>query len=274
MRSILRKEKGVTLVSLVITIIVMLILVISVTASLSSTTEVKKYNQIKEDIVALTEEVKNYYLTNGSLPVVTSTSFTKANFNDNMIKNLNVNDGDQYYPIKTDLLSITLNKGEGNKNNNYTTSDLYIVNEKSLTVYYLAGATIDGKTYYTLTDDFSAGNYYEKVSLPLVASITIKSNNTTDTTIANVNNTVTLTMITNYELTTKPTVKIAGNTVTMNWDGKTGTATYKIPSNTTLTSGNVIPFTISGYKGNGISGATITEISDSFIFGDLVKYYK
>ena len=51
----LKSEKGVTLISLVVTIVVMMILVISITSSLSTTTELKRFNEVKEDIVTLTE---------------------------------------------------------------------------------------------------------------------------------------------------------------------------------------------------------------------------
>ena len=47
----LKSEKGVTLISLVVTIVVMMILVISITSSLSTTTELKRFNEVKEDIL-------------------------------------------------------------------------------------------------------------------------------------------------------------------------------------------------------------------------------
>ena len=74
----------------------------------------------------------------------------------------NVNDGGNYYPIKTDLLDVELNNGEGNKQKNYTTTDLYVIDDVSLTVYYVNGITINGITYYTLTDDFVELPSFEK----------------------------------------------------------------------------------------------------------------
>ena len=46
----IKNNKGITLISLVVTIVVMLILAISLTASVTSTIELQEYNKVKEDI--------------------------------------------------------------------------------------------------------------------------------------------------------------------------------------------------------------------------------
>lgn len=252
----LKSEKGVTLISLVVTIVVMMILVISITSSLSTTTELKRFNEVKEDIVTLTEEVKVYYLNNGTLPIDTSTKIA-LNISSDM---KNVNDGGNYYPIKTDLLDVELNNGEGNKQNNYTTTDLYVVDDVSLTVYYVNGITINGITYYTLTDDFVAGNYYKKTDLPIVASVTMQSNGSNKNK-ATLGDKVTLRIITNYELTQTPTVKINNTEVTVTWNGTIGTASYTISADSGLSAGDKIAVNISGQQADGREEGAITDVT-------------
>ena len=260
----LKSEKGVTLISLVVTIVVMMILVISITSSLSTTTELKRFNEVKEDIVTLTEEVKVYYLNNGTLPIDTSTKIA-LNISSDM---KNVNDGGNYYPIKTDLLDVELNNGEGNKQKNYTTNDLYVVDDVSLTVYYVNGITINGITYYTLTDDFVAGNYYKKTDLPIVASVTMQSNGSNKNK-ATLGDKVTLRIITNYELTQTPTVKINNTEVTVTWNGTIGTASYTIPADIGLAEGDKIAVNISSQQADGREEGAITDVT----FGKGVYYY-
>ena len=260
----LKSEKGVTLISLVVTIVVMMILVISITSSLSTSTELKRFNEVKEDIVTLTEEVKVYYLNNGTLPIDTSTKIA-LNISSDM---KNVNDGGNYYPIKTDLLDVELNNGEGNKQKNYTTTDLYVVDDVSLTVYYVNGITINGITYYTLTDDFVAGNYYKKTDLPIVASVTMQSNGSNKNK-ATLGDKVTLRIITNYELTQTPTVKINNTEVTVTWNGTIGTASYTISADSGLSAGDKIAVNISGQQADGRVEGAITDVT----FGKGVYYY-
>ena len=64
-----KEERGITLISLTITILVMTVLTVTLTASLNSTTELKRFNEVKSDVLALSQEVKAYYLKNGTLPV-------------------------------------------------------------------------------------------------------------------------------------------------------------------------------------------------------------
>ena len=63
----IRNNNGITLVTLAITIVVMLILTVSITASMKSTIEIKKYNNVKEDIISLSETIKEFYLDNEKL---------------------------------------------------------------------------------------------------------------------------------------------------------------------------------------------------------------
>lgn len=269
----IKNNRGVTLVSLAVTILIMMILTVSLTASMTSTVELRKYNKAKEDIIALTEEVKVYYMKNFSLPAYTDTTIDIPTIV--YKKDRNPNDSGNYYPINIGLLSdsLSLNLGEGNKTQDFTTRDLYVVNEESLTVYYVQGAVLNGQRHYTIVDDFSgasfASEYYSKVKLPIISVVTMESSGK-DKSLACTGDTVTLRILSNYNFTTLPTVKINGEEVTVNWNGKVGTATYTIPFSTDkLDYGEAIPFSISGYEVGLRQGEEITEAN----FGQTVYRY-
>lgn len=272
----LKNSDGITLVSLVVTIVIMLILTMSINMSMTTTTELKKYNAIKEDIIALTEEVKLYYLKNEKLPVYEETTLNKLPIPANALEHdVNPNDNENYYYIDINKLSnLDLNRGEGNKTKNFNTKDIYVVNEKSMTVYYLDGAVLDGKKHYTIVDDFVGGvfaeEYYSKTDLPIISVVTFESNGK-DKTKATNGDKVTLKILANYEFTKNPTVIINGNAVTTNWNGTIGQAEYIIPADTTtLNNNDEITFSISDYEVGEKVGAEIKTTT----FGEKVYYYK
>ena len=273
----INSDKGITLTTLVITIVVLMILSFSITASIKSTIETRNYNGIKEDIINLSEEIRVYYLNNGELPIDTSKTYDLKEYGV-PDSDINKNDEGNYYRIKTSLLSdVVLNNG-GLENNeeNADTDDMYVVNESSMTVYYLAGAILDGKRHYTIVDNFSGGgfaeDYYSKVTYPIFAVITEESNNSKDKTVADTGEVVTLKMISKYKqeyFTSLPTVKINGEDVsdTLVWNNYVITATYTIPvESTKLDYGAQVTFEISDYsvkdeKDQTINGETIAEVN-------------
>ena len=273
----IKNEKGRTLVTLTITIVVLMILSFSINVSVKSTMETRNYNYVKEDIINLSEEVKAYYLKNNSLPIDETKTYNLADYGVPS-EDINPNDYGNYYRINVSLLeNISLNNGGINNNEaNEETDDMYVVNEYSLTVYYLKGATFGGQKHYTITDDFAEGgtakDFYTKVEYPIFPAITLKSNNSQDETVANTGEVVTLKMISKYKqenFIKLPTVKINGEDVsdTLAWNNNIITAKYTIPEDSAkLGYGAQITFEISDYSVKGeenqtINGQTITEVN-------------
>lgn len=273
----IKNEKGITLVTLTITIVVLMILSFSINVSVKSTMETRNYNYVKEDIINLSEEVKAYYLKNNSLPIDETKTYNLADYGVPS-EDINPNDYGNYYRINVSLLeNISLNNGGINNNEaNEETDDMYVVNEYSLTLYYLKGATFGGQKHYTITDDFAEGgtakDFYTKVEYPIFPAITLKSNNSQDETVANTGEVVTLKMISKYKqenFIKLPTVKINGEDVsdTLAWNNNIITAKYTIPEDSAkLGYGAQITFEISDYSVKGeenqtINGQTITEVN-------------
>ena len=265
-----KSENGITLIALAVTVIVMIIISVGLSATMTTNIEMKNYNKFKEDIITLSEATKLYYLNNGTLPVATDKVLTSI---DVPSKDKNPNDNDKYYYIDMRLIpDAETYFGEGNKNGTFTSTDndLYVVNERSLTVYYLKGAVLNGERHYTSVDDYSDGgfasDYYSKTDLPIISAVSMKSDGE-DSTRANLGDTVTLKFISNYTLTQNPTVVIDGQDVTSSctWNGNICTATYKVASASDSSgnskNGKKIEFSISNYSADSKTGTTISDVN-------------
>ncbi len=265
-----KSENGITLIALAVTVIVMIIISVGLSATMTTNIEMKNYNKFKEDIITLSEATKLYYLNNGTLPVATDKVLTSI---DVPSKDKNPNDNDKYYYIDMRLIpDAETYFGEGNKDGTFTSTDndLYVVNERSLTVYYLKGAVLNGERHYTSVDDYSDGgfasDYYSKTDLPIIAAVSMKSDGS-DSTRADLGDTVTLKFISNYTLTQNPTVVIDGQDVTSSctWNGNICTATYKVASASDSSgnskNGKKIEFSISNYSADSKTGTTISDVN-------------
>ena len=266
-----KSNNGITLISLAVTIVIMMILAVSITTSITSTLELEKYNKVKEDIIILSENVKIYYMNNRTLPVYEDKIFDLTTYGV-PTKDINPNDKGNYYTIDISLLEkdVSLNNGAGNKNKDFTTADLYVVNEQSLTVYYLNGASLDGERHYTILDDFNGGtfasDYYNKVKLPIISTVTMESNGKYST-VADLGDVITLKILSNYEFTQKPTIVIDGQDVSSKcvWNGKIGIVSYTVSSfvdsNGNSKAGTKVSLKIYNYTADGRSGDTITDVN-------------
>ena len=242
----IKSEKGITLIELTITIAVLLVLAgITTTLGISSILELRDFNAVKSDIIALTEAVQTYYLENEKLPLEDETlriDFTPPE------DNKNPNDSGEYYEIDATLLEgVTLQRKRRT----------YLVDKQSLTVYCKEGVEYQGKTYYTILDNNDTSDYYNQINLPIISTVIFESNNNINKYWATSGDTVTLKFFTNYEI--NPTVTINGTATTVTWnsDKRIGTATYKIEE--IKTPDTKIEFSISNYTANGKEGETINK---------------
>ena len=242
----IKSEKGITLIELIITIAVLLVLAgITTTLGISSILELRDFNAVKSDIIALTEAVQTYYLENEKLPLEDETlriDFTPPE------DNKNPNDSGEYYEIDATLLEgVTLQRKRRT----------YLVDKQSLTVYCKEGVEYQGKTYYTILDNNDTSDYYNQINLPIISTVIFESNNNINKYWATSGDTVTLKFFTNYEI--NPTVTINGTATTVTWnsDKRIGTATYKIEE--IKTPDTKIEFSISNYTANGKEGETINK---------------
>ncbi len=144
-----KSEKGITLITLVVTI-ALLVIVTGIIATKSYTSvQLSNLTKLKNDIEILNNRVATYYVEHGSLPVykVDGSVVTKSK---SEIKaytgEVSGMDGDIYYVI--DLAAIdneSLNYGADYKVENSVNK--YVINGETHIIYYLKGVSYDGEIY-------------------------------------------------------------------------------------------------------------------------------
>ena len=157
----MKNERGITLITLTVTLIIILILSVTMAVNFAPYESQRKKADFSKDIHSLTEEIEHYYAKNKELPVINRYA------NVAMLESTkNVNDNDTYYVIDIRALEVELNYGEEfekilliNEEEKITAEmnflDVYIVNEKSHTVYYPKGIVFDGEIHYRLNEQYT-----------------------------------------------------------------------------------------------------------------------
>lgn len=159
-----KEEKGISLISLVIAVTLILVIAGILLYNSRNYTQIAKLENLHNDIQLLQEQIEVFYSKNGSLPIL------DVEYMVNLPESQrNPNDGDKYYVINLDVLdNIRLNYGKefetlkNDKEHEEKYKDLYIVNEKSHTVYYVKGITVEDTTYYRDNTQYSTINIEEE----------------------------------------------------------------------------------------------------------------
>ena len=189
-----RKETGVTLVAMAVTIVVLMMIAIPCIVNIKMVSETDKFTKLKNDITNLEESISQVYGENDSIskigPKYTgdtgSSSFLYINQGElgaqktskDVVKN--PNDNENYYVINVSKLKknlksklgiglTDLNYGDNNYGISVTLTELnvkevYIINEKSRTIYYTGGVRYksgaSGKEYiyYRIPEEYISMN--------------------------------------------------------------------------------------------------------------------
>ena len=152
----LKKDKGVTMVALVITVLMILILTNMLIYNAQDDIYIKRLTNLYNDISVLREKVSTYYDEYGKIPA--EIKYTNTN---GLSSVLSTNDDrEKFYIIDLEAMQgITLNYGKDYEKvkddkehaNDYT--NLYIINENSHNIFYVEGVEIKEnnttKKYYT-----------------------------------------------------------------------------------------------------------------------------
>lgn len=155
MKSVLKSEKGVSLISLGVAIIIMMIITSMLIYSTKDTMQVSKLNKMYDDISNLTDKVSAYYAQYGDIPIKEKITEIPQGIKD--IMGANDQEGEFYVLDLKSIDGLTLNYGRNyeavkdndNLNSNDENNDVYIINKRSHNIFYLKGITVDGKDYYT-----------------------------------------------------------------------------------------------------------------------------
>ena len=142
-----RSEKGISMVTLVITIVLIIILASIIIYNSRTNINVEKLDKMYADLQTLQDKVDLYYAKTGELPISSNPS-DKIQSEDGKIFGIDQaeSDGDIYSKINLSLISDDLKL-------NYSTD--YYVNDESHIVYSADGVNIDGHSYHRLKDTYS-----------------------------------------------------------------------------------------------------------------------
>lgn len=157
----IKKQNGISLIALTTTILVLAVITSILTYNAKNSVEIRKYKNLENDINLLQSKVEMYYLKNNELPIFKVNNVAvKYTSNPSFRTPKQSNDNDNYYVIDlSNITGITLNYGmdfynkTSNGSNINTLRDLYVINEQSHRIYYVAGVTANNKTYYTIGTD-------------------------------------------------------------------------------------------------------------------------
>ena len=149
----IKKENGITLVSLIITILIMLIIGTTIGTVSLERFKINNFKKMANDIEFLQDKVSNYYLKYGGLPVLRNAKNEPIIYelgDRGILKNSEISD--VYYVIDLEAMDgIALNygsKGFKAAKKGSVDQDIYIINKRTHRIYYVAGMKLDGDNKY------------------------------------------------------------------------------------------------------------------------------
>lgn len=151
-------KKGISLVSLMITVVIIVLLATTVTISATSSINNSRRINFANEISFIQEKVDNYYLSNNSLPIL-----EKINLDEDYLKDFAYNNDEVKELYRIDFSKLgKLEKVYGNEENSI---DFYAIDISTNKVYYVAGVGIGNIRYYSLTDELKTIIRYTDNSL-------------------------------------------------------------------------------------------------------------
>ena len=133
-----KNNRGVTLVSLALTIIILLVLSTIIIRNTYIGQDYKNYKLMCADVELIHNKVLIYYKKFSQLPIIDLTE----NEEEAIEEALEGSNADDFAKVDISKLNgITLNFGAEN--------DVFVLNKNTLKVYYLNGVEYEGEFYYT-----------------------------------------------------------------------------------------------------------------------------
>lgn len=146
----LKSKKGLSLITLAIAVIIMLIIAGVLVYQAEGRDDFNKLGNMQNDIKQLNEKINTYEAHYGGIPKLQLYTNTLM-----LRDNKNAEDGEAYYVIDLGALGkLQLNYGRAFDNivTYPDATDIYIINEKTHTIYYPKGIEVDNITYYRLQE--------------------------------------------------------------------------------------------------------------------------
>ncbi len=180
MKEVLKQEKGISLISLVITVIIIVSITGMIIYNSHTSIYVKNLTSMYNDIETLRDKISEYYSKYGTIPA--NQKYTNT---ENLKEAKGANDVGDFYVIDLSALDgLILNYGKdyervkymGEQDEINKGTDLYIINYNSHNIFYVRGVEyeIDGRSEIYYTDENEPDT--QKVQLRYVSGIRIPNN--------------------------------------------------------------------------------------------------
>ncbi len=182
----IKNNKGITLISLGITIIILIILLNIIVYNVMDNLQLADVEELQTDISNLRDKTLNFYAEYGTIPINKKYEYTNISMLENIkgandigkfyildlsaIENLTLNYGKDFESYKQILADVNIddvNKAiEINK-----LTDIYIINEASHNIFYVEGIELDDSLLYT--DYVASEKDTQKVEERIVENVVI-----------------------------------------------------------------------------------------------------
>ena len=171
-----KSEKGVTLIALITTVILLALVSVPIALHVRDVSAVRDFTEFKDDLLNLRESISEIYQQGIDFSEnENDTSYIGPKYEGDLNflnsvqdgKNVkNPNDDNNYYIVDYNILNEKLysklgvhveklNYGYTNKYIDDITEDVYIINNKSRTIYYVKGYEYNNVTYYRYQESFT-----------------------------------------------------------------------------------------------------------------------
>ena len=145
-KDFLNNKKGISLTILAVTIAILIIIVSAITFGISKVETTKQVDNLYVELGMLKDKVNTYYWQYGKLPTSGVYDKTQLSIPEEVI---NPNDYGEYYYVDVNALENI---------SNIDSSNTYIINEGSHTIYAADGVEVEGETYYRLPEEYTIVN--------------------------------------------------------------------------------------------------------------------
>lgn len=171
-----KSEKGVTLIALITTVILLALVSVPIALHIRDVSAVRDFTEFKDDLLNLRESISEIYQQGIDFSEnENDTSYIGPKYEGDLNflnsvqdgKNVkNPNDDNNYYIVDYNILNEKLysklgvhveklNYGYTNKYIDDITEDVFIINNKSRTIYYVKGYEYNNVTYYRYQESFT-----------------------------------------------------------------------------------------------------------------------
>lgn len=155
----IRSKKGITLFSLIIAITLMVIISSTVIYISFDRFQINNLRKMMNDIELLQDKVSTYYLKYGGLPILRDDAGKAIEYNYTLNFVTNKGDNPNYYILDLSAMDgISLNYGKAGYEQPNKSNDVYIINELTHIIYYVAGIKVEGKKYHFIEGTDGVGN--------------------------------------------------------------------------------------------------------------------